>query len=66
MDLFFDTGKFGLQLYVRKVLIMESSEDLLPRYLRFVKGLVDSSDLPLNISVSGCRKIATSRRYGNG
>ncbi len=50
MDLFFDTGKFGLQLYVRKVLIMESSEDLLPRYLRFVKGLVDSSDLPLNIS----------------
>ena len=50
MDLFFDTGKFGLQLYVRKVLIMENCEDLLPRYLRFVKGLVDSSDLPLNIS----------------
>ncbi len=50
LDLSFDVGKFGLQLYVRKVLIMENCEDLLPRYLRFVKGLVDSSDLPLNIS----------------
>jgi molecular chaperone HtpG len=50
MDMFFETGKFGLQLYVRKVLIMENCEDLLPRYLRFVKGMVDSSDLPLNIS----------------
>ena len=50
MDIFFDTGKFGLQLYVRNVLIMENCEDLLPRYLRFVKGMVDSSDLPLNIS----------------
>ena len=50
MDLFFEVGKFGLQLYVRKVLIMENCEDLLPRYLRFVKGMVDSSDLPLNIS----------------
>ncbi len=50
LDLSFDVGKFGLQLYVRKVLIMENCENLLPRYLRFVKGLVDSSDLPLNIS----------------
>ncbi len=50
MDMFFETGKFGLQLYVRNVLIMENCEDLLPRYLRFVKGMVDSSDLPLNIS----------------
>ena len=49
-DLGFEGAKFGLQLYVRKVLIMENCEDLLPRYLRFVKGLVDSSDLPLNIS----------------
>jgi molecular chaperone HtpG len=50
MDLFFESGRFGLQLYVRKVLIMENCEELLPRYLRFVKGIVDSSDLPLNIS----------------
>ncbi len=50
MDLFFDTGRFGLQLYVRQVLIMENCEEILPRYLRFVRGVVDSSDLPLNIS----------------
>ena len=66
MDLFFDTGKFGLQLYVRKVLIMENCEDLLPRHLRFVKGLVDSSDLPLNISrqrLQEDRHIAQIRKW---
>jgi molecular chaperone HtpG len=49
-DLFYQTGKFGLHLYVRRVLIMEHCEDLLPAYLRFVRGVVDSSDLPLNVS----------------
>ena len=66
MDLFFDTGKFGLQLYVRKVMIMESCEELLPRYLRFVKGVVDSSDLPLNISrqrLQEDRHIAQIRKW---
>ncbi len=66
MDLFFDSGKFGLQLYVRNVLIMESCEDLLPRYLRFVKGVVDSSDLPLNISrqrLQEDRHIAQIRKW---
>jgi molecular chaperone HtpG len=40
----------GLRLFARRVMIMEKCEDLLPRYLRFIKGVVDASDLPLNIS----------------
>jgi molecular chaperone HtpG len=40
----------GLKLYIQRVLIMESCEELLPPYLRFVRGVVDSADLPLNIS----------------
>jgi molecular chaperone HtpG len=42
--------KAGLRLYVQRVLIMDRCEELLPPYLRFVRGVVDSSDLPLNIS----------------
>jgi len=49
-DLFYTTGKFGLHLYVRRVLIVEHCEQLLPTYLRFIRGVVDSADLPLNVS----------------
>jgi molecular chaperone HtpG len=49
-DLFYQTGKWGLHLFVRRVLIMEHCQDLLPSYLRFMRGVVDSSDLPLNVS----------------
>mmetsp|Transcript_590 Transcript_590/g.1041 ORF Transcript_590/g.1041 Transcript_590/m.1041 type:complete len:789 (+) Transcript_590:67-2433(+) len=46
----YNTRKTGVKLYVRKVLISEDFEDLLPKYLNFIRGVVDSDDLPLNVS----------------
>jgi molecular chaperone HtpG len=49
-DLFYHGYQGGLRLYAKRVMVMENCADLLPGYLRFVKGVVDSADLPLNIS----------------
>lgn len=49
-DLWQHEVKQGLKLYVKRVFIMDDATQFLPRYLRFVKGIVDASDLPLNVS----------------
>ncbi|WP_415062465.1 molecular chaperone HtpG [Bdellovibrio sp.] len=65
--------EYGLSLYIKRVFIMSDCKDLLPSYLRFVKGLVDSSDLSLNVSrellqqdrqVSQIRKNVTNKVLG--
>lgn len=50
MDLFHPEGHHGLQLYVKRVFITDNCKELVPAYLRFVKGVVDASDLSLNVS----------------
>ncbi|MXS84668.1 molecular chaperone HtpG [Nitrosomonas sp. HPC101] len=49
-DLFDRDHRHGLKLYIRRVFIMDDAEKLLPGYLRFVRGIIDSNDLPLNVS----------------
>jgi molecular chaperone HtpG len=49
-DLYYHAPDFGLRLFANRVVIDEKSQDLLPRYLRFVRGVVDAGEIPLNIS----------------
>ncbi len=49
-DLWDRESRHGVKLYVKRVFVMDDAEQLMPRYLRFVRGIVDTSDLPLNVS----------------
>ena len=49
-DLFDREGSHGIKLYVKRIFIMDDTKELMPQYLRFIRGLVDSDDLPLNVS----------------
>ncbi len=66
-DLYEREPRHGIKLYVQRVFIMEDSEKLLPRYLRFVRGLIDSNDLPLNVSreILQGSKVIDSIRSGS-
>jgi molecular chaperone HtpG len=50
LDLYQAEYKVGIKLYVKRVFIMDDSRELLPQYLRFIRGIIDSEDLPLNVS----------------
>jgi molecular chaperone HtpG len=50
LDLYQPEYKVGVKLYVKRVFIMDDARELLPQYLRFVRGIIDSEDLPLNVS----------------
>jgi len=61
MDMFYADYKPGVKLYVRRVFITDDEKEILPTYLRFIKGIIDSEDLPLNVS----REILQQNRVMN-
>ena len=58
-DLYDRERNHNVKLYVKRIFIMEANDKLIPQYLRFVKGVIDSSDLPLNVS----REILQDSRH---
>lgn len=66
-DLYDRESRHGIKLYVQRVFIMEDAEQLMPKYLRFVRGLIDSNDLPLNISreILQSNKLVDNIRSGS-
>jgi molecular chaperone HtpG len=64
LDLYQSEYKVGVKLYVKRVFIMDDAKELLPQYLRFVRGIIDSEDLPLNVSreILQQNKVLTSIR----
>jgi molecular chaperone HtpG len=64
LDLYNADYKGGIKLYVKRVFIMDDSKELLPQYLRFIRGIIDSEDLPLNVSreILQQNRIVTSIR----
>ncbi len=64
LDLYHSDYKGGVKLYVKRVFIMDDSKELLPQYLRFIRGIIDSEDLPLNVSreILQQNRIVTSIR----
>jgi molecular chaperone HtpG len=64
LDLYHADYKGGIKLYVKRVFIMDESKELLPQYLRFIRGIIDSEDLPLNVSreILQQNRIVTSIR----
>ncbi|HMJ15333.1 MAG TPA: molecular chaperone HtpG [Polyangiaceae bacterium] len=68
-DLFDPEVKHGVRLHVRRVLIMDNCEELVPRWLRFMRGVIDSEDLPLNVSreiLQDSRAVKTIRKQVTG
>jgi molecular chaperone HtpG len=65
-DLWVESARRGVRLHVQRVFIMEDTGQILPKYLRFVRGVIDSSDLPLNVSreiLQGSRAVDNIRNH---
>lgn len=65
-DLFYREGSRGLQLYIRRVFILDNCRELIPDYLRFVRGVVDSEDLSLNVSREILQQDRRTAQIKNG